>query len=191
MVPNTLLVSLFFIWSCLVTSAFPLVLPRINDPQKWQFLTSHNDQRAQHGANALNWSDDLANAAQQWASECQLNHYDGGRILGENIVAGSDGFSVSDAVAAFTGDKGALHESRLRCQNTDLGFPTRSDQYNPDNSYLHWTQVVWKDTTGTRAFLGTNTKYLLNQYHRTWVCCRYLPQSHPRPPRRHRLCMPL
>lgn len=45
------------------------------DVSTW--LSAHNVVRAQHGANPLSWSDDLAAKAQQWANGCVFQHSGG------------------------------------------------------------------------------------------------------------------
>ena len=40
-------------------------------------LTAHNDFRAQHGASPLTWNEDLAAAANSWASRCVMEHSKG------------------------------------------------------------------------------------------------------------------
>lgn len=41
------------------------------------YLNSHNQFRAQHGARALAWDNNLAAKAQQWANRCQFKHSGG------------------------------------------------------------------------------------------------------------------
>ena len=41
------------------------------------YLSAHNTIRAQHGASALTWSDELASKAQQWANGCVFQHSGG------------------------------------------------------------------------------------------------------------------
>ena len=43
------------------------------------YLNAHNTVRAQHGAVALTWSDNLASKAQQWANGCVFKH-SGGKL---------------------------------------------------------------------------------------------------------------
>jgi len=89
-------------------------------------LKAHNDERAQHGAEPLVWSDDLENAAQAWTDKCVFEH-GGGKALGagENLAQGYSSISASVA-----------------------GWNAESKDYNPEKpDYSHWTQVVWKDTT--------------------------------------------
>lgn len=53
-------------------SAF--IIPRSD---KEEYLQAHNDFRAQHGADPLTWSDEIASAAQDWADKCVLEHSGG------------------------------------------------------------------------------------------------------------------
>jgi len=91
-------------------------------------LTAHNTVRAQHGAVDLTWSDDLATAAQNWASGCVFQH-SGGSLgaFGENLAAGSSDYTIADGV----GD-----------------WASEASQYKASNPVpSHFTQMVWKATT--------------------------------------------
>ncbi|KAF8078439.1 CAP domain-containing protein [Lyophyllum atratum] len=92
------------------------------------YLSSHNTVRAQHGAKALTWSDDLASKAQEWADGCLFQH-SGGKFgrLGENLAAGTGSYSIQTAVKSWTDEV---------------------SEYDPSNpKFSHFTQVVWKATT--------------------------------------------
>ncbi|KAJ7590312.1 PR-1-like protein [Mycena floridula] len=92
------------------------------------YLQSHNDARAQHGANPLSWSDDLASKAQSWADRCVFEH-SGGSLgpFGENLAAGTGSFGIADAIQIWVDE---------------------AKDYNPAAPVAsHFTQVVWKSTT--------------------------------------------
>jgi len=92
------------------------------------YLSGHNSVRAQHGAAALTWSDDLAGKAQQWANGCKFQH-SGGSLgpFGENLAAGTGpGYSIQTAIKSWTDEV------------------SEYDSSNPQPS--HFTQVVWKGT---------------------------------------------
>ncbi|KAG6911826.1 hypothetical protein DXG01_000073 [Tephrocybe rancida] len=93
------------------------------------YLSSHNTIRAQHGAAALTWSDDLASKAQTWANKCVFQHSGGtlGR-LGENLAAGTgSSYGIQSAIKSWTDEV---------------------SEYNSANPVpSHFTQVVWKGTT--------------------------------------------
>ncbi|CAE6425737.1 unnamed protein product [Rhizoctonia solani] len=87
------------------------------------YLTPHNNERAQRGANALVWDDGLAASAQAWADQCKFQHSQ----TGENLYAATGDPTPANAVGAWNSE---------------------SKDYNPGNpQYSHWTQVVWKATT--------------------------------------------
>ncbi|KAI5476035.1 hypothetical protein MNV49_000464 [Pseudohyphozyma bogoriensis] len=92
-------------------------------------LTAHNSYRAQHGAVALTWNQELSNAAQTWANKCNFVHSQGALgPWGENLAA-TAGYAttITDAVKMWTDE---------------------SVDYNATNPvYSHFTQVVWKSTT--------------------------------------------
>ncbi|KAH9946689.1 CAP domain-containing protein [Amylocystis lapponica] len=94
-----------------------------------QYLSDHNSFRAQHGAAALTWSNDLATAAQKWANGCQFKH-SGGTLgpYGENLAAGTgSSYGIDAAIKSWTDEV------------------SQYDSTNPQPS--HFTQVVWKATT--------------------------------------------
>ncbi|KAF9015338.1 CAP domain-containing protein [Cyathus striatus] len=92
------------------------------------YLAGHNTVRANHGASALTWSDELASKAQQWANGCVFEH-SGGSLgdFGEDLAAGGGDFSITSAVKLWTDE---------------------ASEYDPSNPVpSHFTQVVWKATT--------------------------------------------
>lgn len=74
-----------------LTSAAPTASP--ND-----YLGPHNAARAQHGAAALTWSNDLAASAQSWANGCKFQHSG----AGENLAAGTGAYTPAQAIKSWT-----------------------------------------------------------------------------------------
>lgn len=93
------------------------------------YLSAHNAVRAQHGAAALSWSDNLASKAQKWANGCKFEH-SGGSLgpFGENLAAGTgSAYNIAAAVKSWTDEV---------------------SEYNSNNPVpSHFTQVVWKGTS--------------------------------------------
>ncbi|KZT06403.1 PR-1-like protein, partial [Laetiporus sulphureus 93-53] len=92
------------------------------------YLDMHNYFRAQYGASALAWSDDLQAAAQSYADSCVFaNPGDALGAVGTNMAAGTGTFEPTAAVQLFMSDESSYSAA------------------NP--TYSHFTQVVWKATT--------------------------------------------
>ncbi|KAF5313070.1 hypothetical protein D9619_003028 [Psilocybe cf. subviscida] len=93
------------------------------------YLAGHNTIRAQHGASALTWNDNLASKAQEWANKCVFQH-SGGQLgpFGENLAAGTgSSYGIAAAIKSWTDEV---------------------SEYNPSNPVAsHFTQVVWKGTS--------------------------------------------
>ncbi|KAJ6559795.1 CAP domain-containing protein [Mycena capillaripes] len=112
------------------------VAKRTSAADEQAYLTGHNTVRAQHGAAALTWSDDLAAKAQQWANGCVFQH-SGGTLgpFGENLAAGTGDFTIPAAIKAWTDEV---------------------SEYDPSNPQpSHFTQVVWKATTQVGCAVAT------------------------------------
>lgn len=121
-----------------------------------QYLNAHNIVRAQHGANPLVWSDNLASAATRWAQGCVFEHSGGilGRF-GENLAAGTgSNYGIAAGIKSWTDEV---------------------SDYNPGNPIpSHYTQVVWQGTTqigcsmvNCPGMLGAqfgNAKYIVCEY---------------------------
>ncbi|CAE6410824.1 unnamed protein product [Rhizoctonia solani] len=122
------------------------------------YLIVHNNERANHGASALIWDEDLASSAQAWADQCKFQHSQ----TGQNLYAGTGNPTAADAVGAWNAE---------------------SKDYNPGGPKpSHWTQVVWKETTKLGCALkqcepGTifDAKYTANYY-----VCHYSPAGNVR-----------
>jgi len=115
-------------------------------------LIAHNRVRAEHCAEPLAWSDELAAEATAWANQlaasgCAFRHSPSEH--GENLAAGTSGALDADAVVAMW----AGEEEQYDYRRAAFGMQTG-----------HFTQVVWKDTLAVGcgvATCGGND---------TWVC---------------------
>ena len=70
--------------------------------QEW--LDQHNQARAQHGANPLIWSSELAAYAEKYANACVWPHSDG--PYGENLAAGTGSFTPTNSVQMWMSEVG-------------------------------------------------------------------------------------
>ena len=97
----------------------------------------HNKVRADVGVGPLQWSQGLANYAQEWTDSlastiCGMKHRTDG-LYGENLFQGTAGaFTAVDGAKAWESEKKAFQGSAL----------TRSNAL----AVGHYTQMVWRDT---------------------------------------------
>ncbi|XP_073014189.1 pathogenesis-related protein 1A-like [Typha latifolia] len=129
--------SSFFFLSFFVIffSLFYTITLARNSPQ--DFLGLHNSARANVNVGPMSWSDTVAAYAQDYANQraadCQLIH--SGGPYGENIYWGStEEFTAADAVGWWVAEK----------QYYD--YESNSCSAPPDESCLHYTQVVWANS---------------------------------------------
>lgn len=114
-------------------------------------LDAHNKKRALHHADKLSWNKDVYNYAQAYADkyDCSGQLVHSGGKYGENLAVGySDGVSALDAW--YSEEKGYNYDS---------------------NTYNHFTQVVWKDTTQ----VGCAIKDCSSNNWGHYVICSYNP----------------
>ncbi|GJE86048.1 PR-1-like protein [Phanerochaete sordida] len=125
-----------------------------------QYLSAHNTIRAQHGASALTWSDELASKAQQWANGCVFQH-SGGSLgpFGENLAAGTgSSYDITAAVKSWTDEV---------------------SEYDPNNPVpSHFTQVVWKASTQVGCAVSQcNGIFAASFGLAKFFVCEYSPQG--------------
>jgi hypothetical protein len=131
-----------------------------------EILDAHNKYRAQVGLPPLVWSDDLANAAQQWVntlnSNLEFQHDSGANNQGENIWMGTSG--------AFTPTQ-MVDDWGQEQQNFQNGvFPNVSTTGNWSD-VGHYSQIVWRNATtvGCAGLDGSDGNYRF--------VCRYTPEG--------------
>jgi len=129
---------------------------------KAEFLRTHNELRAKHGAPPMTMSDDLCQSAQAWADHLEkinsnvscmtLQHSD--TKNGENIF-----FSSSSAPIKLTGKEAVDNwYSEIKDYNfSNPGFGSNTG---------HFTQVVWKSSTevGVGIAMVGNAVFVVGQY---------------------------
>ncbi|KAI8641479.1 CAP domain-containing protein [Parasitella parasitica] len=115
-------------------------------------LNTHNAFRADHGAPALAWSQELADFAYDWASKCSIAHSQAN--YGENIAGRTKDWTQT--VKAWYSEVSNYDYSKP-------GFSANSG---------HFTQVVWKNTktVGCGAAYCDNIKGV-------YYVCEYLPRG--------------
>ncbi|KAF9012625.1 CAP domain-containing protein [Cyathus striatus] len=153
--------SLFGLVAIAFSSAAALVTPDIKARDAWsdQVVQLHNSYRAQYGANPVSWNQDLYASTLQWAQGCNFAH-SGGSGYGENLAAGSGGYSFSDAM------------------NTWMSEVSQYDYNNPgfSSDTGHFTQIVWKATTGVACAVATcPAGTIFSSLESNYYVCRYTP----------------
>jgi uncharacterized protein YkwD len=131
-------------------------LVKLTAAQKKEFIDTHNKYRAEVGASPIEWDEDLANYAADWAVQkglegCNMQHRprDG---YGENLYWSSGmPFSASGAVNSWGSEINDYHGEVVGQSNAVVG---------------HYTQIVWKTTkrVGCAAFNCGSTVLVVCNY---------------------------
>lgn len=140
--------------------SFSARMPVDPEPEAMKgMLARHNEWRAKVGVPPLQWSNELAQVAQEWALElarrgCEMEHRpDGGKWgtqYGENLYWSMGIRNEPGRVVDAWGDEVAFYDPKTgKCKGGVCG---------------HYTQVVWKNTT----HVGCGMARCGNQ--EIWVC---------------------
>lgn len=126
-----------------------------------QFVDLHNEERASLGLNDLQWSDELAGQAQQWANAMafkdQASHSGSG--YGENIWFGdNNSATIEEMFELWLSEKQYFIESQPVPDNCSQSW----------DKCGHYSQIVWSRTSqiGCAAAASQSNDY---------VVCRYDP----------------
>jgi hypothetical protein len=151
-------------------------------PSGWSsMLNAHNERRKLHCVKPLIWSNDLAEAAQAYASECKIGVHDGTTSDGENL-ADAWAFDSNGPVLPALSDKDAF-EQTWYCEvaNYDFNNPVFNGGFTTGCKDVngHFTQIVWKDTCALGCGRETCTikdDAGVDHLGTHWVC-RYRPRG--------------
>jgi hypothetical protein len=124
-----------------------------------EILVAHNKYRAAVGVPALQWSDDLAASAQQYANHlASTDQFQHSGTPGENLAYGEppNNYTVTDLVDMWGKEKQYF-----------IGgiFPTVSSTGNWMD-VGHYTQLVWRNTThvGCGVAIGSGRIIMVGRY---------------------------
>ncbi|XP_047983506.1 basic form of pathogenesis-related protein 1-like [Salvia hispanica] len=127
---------------------------QLNSPH--DFLEAHNRARAEVGVAPLAWNETVAGYALRYAykryGDCEMEHSMG--PYGENLAEGWGRLSAVDAVGMWVSEKSCYDHSSNSCVGGEC---------------LHYTQVVWRDST----HLGCARRQCRNGW--LFVICSYDP----------------
>uniref|UniRef100_A0A0E0Q3M2 SCP domain-containing protein n=1 Tax=Oryza rufipogon TaxID=4529 RepID=A0A0E0Q3M2_ORYRU len=105
------------------------------------YVDAHNAARSDVGVGPVSWDDTVAAYAESYAAQrqgdCALEHSDSGGKYGENIFWGSAGgdWTAASAVSSWVAEKQWYDHDSNSCS-----APANA-------SCLHYTQVVWSNST--------------------------------------------
>ncbi|EKM81187.1 hypothetical protein AGABI1DRAFT_112878 [Agaricus bisporus var. burnettii JB137-S8] len=143
----------------IASSVSATVLNDKRDAFSDQALSVHNSYRAQYGAGALTYDNNLAAGAASYAAQCNFAHSGGN--FGENLFASSgSGATINNAVDSW------------------MAEAAQYDYNNPGFSAAtgHFTQVVWKSSTNLGcASQQCTTGSPFGSGEWTNILCRYTP----------------
>ncbi|NTZ42121.1 SCP-like extracellular [Altererythrobacter sp. SALINAS58] len=127
-------------------------------------LAEHNAERARLGQLPLQWNDELALGAKDWATYlAQTGRFEhspevaGQPRLGENIWGGTPGkFGAKRMVRAWIAEKRHFKHGV---------FPANSSTSNVQD-VSHYTQIIWRETreVGCSTSTGENEQILVCRY---------------------------
>jgi pathogenesis-related protein 1 len=113
--------------------------PMPTDPEILEILAAHNAARAAvtpapgTALVPLQWSDEAAAVARDYASKCIFTHNGSRSDLGENLYASSGGASGTKVVEGWVSEKKDYNYASNTCSGTSVCG--------------HYTQVIWGATT--------------------------------------------
>ena len=133
--------------------ASPIPTPAVVAGERAEFMRIHNQARASVGVPPLEWSQELASLAQEWANRLarrgQLEHRSG-NSYGENLAYGTE-LSAAAAANLWLQERAAYD-----------GGPINSGNIS---AVGHYTQMIWRSTTRVGygiARVGGNTYVVAN-----------------------------
>jgi len=112
--------------------------PNVTDEEKQLLIERHNYWRAEVGLAPLEWSNEMAALADDWArklkdQKCAFKHRPNNNY-GENLFWGTEGYyTAGDAVDSWGEEKADYNYSSNSC--------------DPGEVCGHYTQIIWKNTT--------------------------------------------
>lgn len=128
-----------------------------DDPRVVEFLRIHNAARADVGVAPLEWSDDLAFTAQDWADRIgrtgKIEHRPKSEY-GENIGWGTGAYTAASAANAWLAEK-AKYSPDTAAKAAAKKKGKSAAKADPADETAHYTQMVWGKSTMVGLGLAT------------------------------------
>ena len=128
------------------------------DPRVIEFLRIHNAARADVGVSPLEWSEDLAGAAQELAEHLahtgRLDHEPDSEY-GENLGSGSGNYTPASAANAWLAEKASFSPDNVeyRVTTTSKGKGGKTVKHEEGAKTAHYSQMVWgEEHDGRRGY---------------------------------------
>jgi len=125
----------------------------LSESNKQELVNQHNIYRQAQGVNDIQWSNELAQQAQDWviivAKKDKMLH--SSLVYGENIYSSSANVNPAHIVDRWASEKEFYHGDVLTNKNYHL--------------FGHYTQIIWSSTTkvGCATAISKSGKHY-------WVC---------------------
>jgi pathogenesis-related protein 1 len=132
---------------------------QVTTAEQDQILKMHNDARSTVSAPALTWDSTIANEAQGWANLLAPVAKNGFLCHTPNLSSLSQGENIAWHPSVQSGVQGWLNEKSGYSEGATIASGA---------SYLHYTQMVWKNTTRIGCGKATAGPNIL-------LVCRYAP----------------
>ncbi len=128
-----------------------------DDPRVAEFLRIHNAARADVGVSPLEWSEDLAFTAQDWADRIgrtgKIEHRPNGEY-GENIGWGTGDYTPASAANSWLAEK-AKYSPDATAKPASKKKAKAAAKADPGAESAHYTQMVWGKSTMVGFGLAT------------------------------------
>lgn len=130
--------------------------PNVTEEEKKMLIDRHNYWRADVGLDPLEWSDEMAVLADDWAKQlvdqdCAFKHRPNNNF-GENLFYGTAShYTAEDVVDAWGEEKVFYNYNKNKCKSGEMCG--------------HYTQIVWETTSKfgcARSFCDGNVIWVCN-----------------------------
>ncbi|RDL41499.1 uncharacterized protein BP5553_01478 [Venustampulla echinocandica] len=148
-------------------------------------INAHGVHRGNHSVGGLSWNATLATSAAANAAKCVFAHDDcgsGGCGFGQNLnIWGQAPFPSSidiNSVVANAITEGWYNgelPTFSKYGDSNPVTPTAPGAVHPADPWLHFTQVIWKDTVSVGCAVQRCDAGTANTYESVYTVCNYFP----------------
>lgn len=134
------------------------IIVTFSQQEKNDFVIIHNNYRKELGIAPLEWNDDLAQSALQWAQQLAKEnkfYHSHTPDKGENLYWGTSNYNkqytLAEAAQAWGSEKSLMH----------------GNVFDPNSGAGHYTQMIWSSTykVGAAVVRRNNDFYIVAHYY--------------------------